>query len=297
MSDFGRSHLPRHGKRHAKKTTICLHYGKKCSHYTNKTHCQKKWGGFALLLLLFCFFRDHLFLKQVENQGLSAVNNDEERVSSGMSRWSKTWRLLDPTKQSNSTRTSTVAVQYYHIIGLIIELPLKDLCAFAGWRVTRSKQRETRERLTTWVAEHGDRARSAALHAGRIFRQCRSRSSCGYQEPCAMLIASLTLWMYNSSLTARLLAYHESYREQSQSPILRLDEENDREEAWDWIQTGKRARPFVAGIGDIHLPGGHSKAVHQAINILSSLREWQIWQLFCVTLKDLIVLFDKDTMN
>lgn len=112
-----------------------------------------------------------------------------------------------------------------------------------------------------------------------------------------MLIASLTLWMYNSSLTARLLAYHESYREQSQSPILRLDEENDREEAWDWIQTGKRARPFVAGIGDIHLPGGHSKAVHQAINILSSLREWQIGQLFCVTLKDLIVLFDKDTMN
>ncbi|KAF4878033.1 Zinc finger protein klf1 [Colletotrichum siamense] len=254
-------------------------------------------GGYALLILLFCFFRDHLFLKQVENQGLSAVNNDEERVTSGMSRWSRTWLLLDPTKRPNYTRIRTVAIQYYHIIGLIIELPLKDLYAFAGWRVTRFKQRETRQRLMAWVSEHGDRARSAALHAGRIFRQCRNRSSCGYQEPCAMLIASLTLWMYNSSLTTQLLACRESYIEQTQPPILRLDEDSDREEAWDWIQTGKKARPFVAGIGDIHMPGGHSKAVNQAINILSSLKEWQIGQLFSVTLKDLIVLFDRDTMN
>ncbi|KAK7451903.1 fungal transcription factor [Colletotrichum acutatum] len=256
-------------------------------------------GGFTLLLLLFCFFRDNMFLKQVESRGFVAVlNTDEERITSGTSLWSQTWQRLDPTNRSDPTRMRTVSVQYYHLIGLVTELPLKDLNAFVGWRVTRSKQRETRQKLMAWVAEHGGRARSAAHHAGRVFRQCRDRSSCGYQAPFAMLIASLTLWMYNSSLTARLLSCRESYyHEENQFPTFRLDEESDREEASEWIQTGKRARPLVAGIGDIHKPGGHSKAVNQAISILSSLKEWRIGHLISINLKDLIATFDKDTMN
>ncbi|KAF5268201.1 hypothetical protein FOXYS1_909 [Fusarium oxysporum] len=253
-------------------------------------------GAFSFLIILFGYFRDRLFLKQVEDMGLvGLVNMHGERITYRMERMPELWILLDPTRRPESNSTNAVTVQYYHIIGVVVHVPLKDLTAFSGWRVSRLKQQETRRKLMTWVSSHGDSAREAALHAGTLFRLCWCHSTSGYQEPSAILIAALALWVYNSSLAGCKSAGREAYGEKQTPPTFRLGNEIDEDEVLDWVHEGKQARPFVVGVGNINAPGGYWKVVNQAITFLASLKEWPISQVFSSDLKDLLLIFDKDS--
>ncbi|KAF9873229.1 hypothetical protein CkaCkLH20_09392 [Colletotrichum karsti] len=255
-------------------------------------------GGFSFLLILFGFFRDQLFLKQANDLGLSGVINVDGKMISHMGHRPNPdlWRLLDPCRRTGAKRIKLATIQYYHVISIINRVPLRDLYAFAGWRVARSKQLDTIRRLLSWTTEHGDGAREIALHAAKLFHECKSHSSCGYQEPVAMLISSLALWMYNTSLSPYALERREGFQNQSVVTI-RLDEDIDREEASEWVRTGKQARPFVPGVGDIHMPGGYSKVVTQAIDVLESVKEWKIGQLFSRALRERIIAFDTDNLQ
>jgi hypothetical protein len=103
--------------------------------------------------------------------------------------------------------------------------------------------------------------------------------------------------MYNSSLPITTLVRQTAYKEQQKTPIFRLGHDIDQDESLDWIRDGNQARPFVTGVGNIHAPGGYSKAVHQAITVLASLRKWQISELFSSTFKDLLDSFERTCSN
>ncbi|KAH7029777.1 fungal-specific transcription factor domain-containing protein [Microdochium trichocladiopsis] len=160
-------------------------------------------GACSFMIILFGFFRDLLVLRQIESHGLlGVINMHGKHVTRRETCSSSLWKLLDPSKRAGGSwnRANAVTAQFYHIIRVVQEVCLKDLLAFTGWRVARSTQAETSQRLRTWVSENGECARKVVLHAGTIFQQCWSRSTEGYQEPSAILIASIALWVYNSSL-------------------------------------------------------------------------------------------------
>ncbi|KAJ4198773.1 hypothetical protein NW767_008764 [Fusarium falciforme] len=213
-----------------------------------------------------------------------------EHIDRGMDQDSGVWTLLDPTRRPGSSRVNAVMLQYYHMIGVVRHVPLKELLDFSGWRVTRMKQQGTRKKLVTWASEHGESARKAALHAAKLFQHCRCHSTSGYQEPGAILFAALTLWMYNGSLPV-------SHEDSLRTPVLRLGDVTDQNDVLDWISDGKQARPFVVGVGNIHTPGNFSKVVNQAVNFLALLKEWQISQLFSNAFKELLELFEKDSLD
>lgn len=248
-------------------------------------------GAFSFLLILFGYFRDMLFIQQAEDTGLlGLVNMHGERINRGSDGDSGVWKLLDPTRRPGSNRVNSVTAQYYHMIGVVRHVPLKELRDFSGWRVTRLMQQGTRQKLMTWVSEHGENARKAALHAAILFQQCRCHSTLGYQEPGAILIAALALWMYNGSLSG-------SHKESLGRPVLRLGDGSDQNDVLDWISDGEQARPFVAGVGNIHTPGNFSKVVNQAVNFLALLKEWQISQLFSSPFKELLERFEQDSVG
>ncbi|KAJ3456501.1 hypothetical protein MRS44_016524 [Fusarium solani] len=214
--------------------------------------------AFAVLLILFDYFHDMLFMQQAEDMGLlGLVNMHGEHIDRGMDQDSNLWTLLDPTRRPGSSRVNAVTLQYYHMIGVVRHVPLKELLDCSGWRVTRMKQQWARQKLMTWVSEHGESARKAALHAATLFQHCRCPSTSGYQEAGVILFAALTLWMYSGSLPG-------SHKESLGTPVLRLGDGTDQNEVLGWINDGKQARPFLVGVGSIHTPGNISKVVNQA---------------------------------
>lgn len=247
-------------------------------------------GAFSYLLILFCFFRDQLFLRQAEDMGLPAVFGQDRGDATGtMGYQQKVWELLDPSRRPGHSRGDATAAQYYHMMRIVLHVSHRDLTAFSGWRVSQLGQQETQGRLLAWVSANGDSAREAVLHAGILLHQCRSRSTSGYQEPAAIVLATLVLWVYNSSLSQRMTQGLEcDSKLQRRVPAFRLDREMDQEEALDWIRNGNQQRPFVAGVGNIHAPGSFSKALQQAVNSLTSFKTWQVSQIFSATFQGML---------
>lgn len=281
------------------------------------------------MIILFGFFRDLLFLRQTESHGLlGVVNMHGKHVTSQEACYPSLWKLLDPSKRAGGSwnRANAVTAQFYHIIGVVQEVCLKDLMAFAGWRVAQSTQWETIQRLRAWVSENGECARKAVLHAGAIFQQCWSRSNESYQEPGAILIASIALWVYNSSLPycswvapsptqlqpAGTIHHNEALESASilsatsisqqneliarpRSIAVRLrsgGDDDDDDYSQYWVRSGRQIRPMVVSVGDINAPGAYLTAVRNCIVFLESHKEWKISQLFASVQKDLIIAFE-----
>lgn len=255
-------------------------------------------GAFSFLIIMFGYFRDCLFLKQAEATSLTGVlNMHGEKITSERAHRRDLWSLLDPTKRSGSTLVTLITVQYYHMIQIILHIPLKDLMAFSGWGVTRLKQQETRRRLGAWASEQSHSAREAALHAGSLFHRCRYHPTSGYQEPFAVLFAKITLWAYNSSLPSRILAEEGALNAEQQShPLFRLDNKNDEDELLHWIRNGERTRPFIVGIGNIHAPGGYIKVLRLGVDLLAPLTKWRISRLFRSVSVELLVSMGRDNV-
>lgn len=264
-------------------------------------------GALAFLLILFGFFRDSLFLKQARDTGLTAVLNVHgDRITYMAFDHSPLWNLLHPDRRSHSGRMDSVIFQTYHIIGILHYLPLQDLYSFSGWKVTCSRQRETRQKLTAWASENGDSARTVALHAGRLFSHCRSRlSPHGYQDPRAILIASLALWVYSSSMASASLqgpfgrclpsADHSSCQHKS-IITLRLDRAfDDWRTAQDWVRNGCHYRGFISGLGSINGSNMYPLIVTQAINLLVALQGWSLSGMLANELGRLVGCFETNT--
>lgn len=257
-------------------------------------------GSFAFLLLLFAFFRDGLFLKQARDHGLMAIlNTHGEAITYDSTTNAKLWELLDPDKRPGMSRMKAVTLQYYHIIGILHQISLHNLYSFSGWEVTRSKRRETRLRMATWVSENGDKARTAVLHASRLFTHCRENVTNGYQEPRAMLLACLVLWAYNglplSPLTGpfgrcKSSEHHSSPPDEIRT--LRLDQETDIDNYQDWTRNGCHLRGFVRGLGNLHNPKIYVQVVHQGMETLSSRRGWPIGPVLASCLSSLVAIPD-----
>ncbi|KAH6684922.1 hypothetical protein F5X68DRAFT_233357 [Plectosphaerella plurivora] len=250
-------------------------------------------GAFSFLIILFGCFRDCLFLKQCEDMGLKAlINMHGEPITWGGRHHPEKWRLLDPSLRSRSNDVNRITAQYYHMIRIVLHIPLKDLLAFSGCKVTLQEQQETRWRLMSWVSEHSDSAREVALHAGALFRQCRSHPTSGYQEPISVLIATIALWVYNSSLPNHIPQHKSTSWEQQRTPTFRLDNETDKDNITLWIRNGERMRPFIVGIGNMHASKGYAKVLRMGSNFLGRLQQWRISELFRSVFEDILVVLE-----
>lgn len=255
------------------------------------TDTVKGLGQFSFLLVLLGHFRDNLFLIQACDSGLSTVFNCDGRPVVGQSDLlhdEKFWEMLNPARRSRpgGKRMERLLSQHYHAIGILLRFKFDDLLAFSGWRVSKSKEIETRMRLSTWVLGNGKDARIAASHAGKLFGLLRHHPTHGYHEPPSAFLASLSLWVYSVSNSRSLLGpfgrclqprcWNQKNSEQNTNAApLRIDEESDIKTTREWVSKGCHIPGSLGGVGSLYEPGFSTQILDQGIRLIATLSCWK----------------------
>lgn len=252
----------------------------------------KDLGQFSFLLVLLCHFRDHLFLRQACDDGLSTVLNCDGKPVVGQSdllRDEEFWEMCNPARRPRPgpIRMERLLSQHYHAIGILLRFRYDDLLAFSGWRVSKSKELETRMRLSTWVLRNGENARIAASHAGKLFGTVRHHPTHGYHEPASVFLASLSLWVYSMSDSRSLLGPFgrclqprcwslKSSEQTTNTTPFKIDEESDIKTTRKWVSKGCHIPGSLGGVGSLYEPEFSTRILSQGIRLIGTLRCWEV---------------------
>lgn len=192
--------------------------------------------------------------------------------------------MLNPARRSRpgGVMMERLLSQHYHAIGILLRFKFDDLLALSGWRVSKSKEIETRMRLSTWVLGSGKNARAAASHAGKLFGILRHHPTHGYHEPPSAFLASLSLWVYSISDSNSLLGpfkrclqprcWSQKTSEQTTSTTpLRIDEESDIKTTREWVSKGCHLSGALCGVGSLYEPEFSTRILNEGIRLITTL--------------------------
>ncbi|KAF2237212.1 hypothetical protein EV356DRAFT_511927 [Viridothelium virens] len=218
--------------------------------------------------------------------------------------------------EESSPMASTVRNQTHHIT-LLIYAPLTELLAFAGAEVYSSDKKEViHQKLLAWLHDDDGRvARRAVLHAAIVFTFVRSATGgigaaankkSNFFEPFALLISTLTLWVYvqlqptldapgqtriRRRSTAGGAAGVDRVGEEKQRTV-RLDRAKEEAVVRLWVEEGADLRGHISDVGNITGPGAGQRLLSVACRTLVGMEAWPLSQGFA---KVLSILGGKST--
>ncbi|KAF5572554.1 C2H2 type zinc finger domain-containing protein [Fusarium pseudocircinatum] len=145
----------------------------------------------------------------------------------------------DEDEITASDRLGWLALEHNHIVSLLLHLPLRELMAFSGWRVSEAERSEADTRLAHWVKSEGAGARLVIYHAAKVYSCIRERPFQAYSGTMAFLIATLAIWAVTMSVDCiaqplRPSADDHSFG-QGHLKTLRFDRYTDRSTIIDWV--------------------------------------------------------------
>ncbi|KAL9094464.1 MAG: hypothetical protein Q9165_003314 [Trypethelium subeluteriae] len=240
------------------------------------------------------------------------------------------WQLLDEWRrmletlaahpliaEESSPMASTVRNHTHHVT-LLIYAPLTELLAYAGAEVSSSDKKEViHQKLVSWLHDDDGRiARRAVLHAAIVFTFVRSATGgigatankkSNFFEPFALLISTLTLWVYvqlqptlvdaagqariRRGSTAGGVDGGERAWEEKQRTV-RLDRAKEEAVVNLWVEEGADLRGHISDVGNITGPGAGQRLLSVACRTLVGMEAWPLSQGFA---KVLSILGGKST--
>ncbi|KAI3587201.1 fungal-specific transcription factor domain-containing protein [Fusarium oxysporum f. sp. albedinis] len=159
----------------------------------------------------------------------------------------------DEDEMTGSDRLGWLALEHNHILSLLLHLPLRELMAFSGWRVSEVERSEADFRLARWVRNEGAGARLVIYHAAKVYSCIRERPFAAYSGTMAFLTATLAIWAVTMSVNRSAQPSWPSAEDhsfgQGRLKTLRFDRFTDRSTIIDWVSGKENVRPYLAGVG------------------------------------------------
>ncbi|KAI8724268.1 hypothetical protein NCS52_00284500 [Fusarium sp. LHS14.1] len=93
------------------------------------------------------------------------------------------------------TRLSRAVQSHIHLLSLFVRLPVRELFAFSGWRVTEIQRATNVTKLRHWI-QNNKEAKIAVTHACRAWSTIRTKPTAAQHEGMGVLLAALAIWMW-----------------------------------------------------------------------------------------------------
>ncbi|KAL1887115.1 hypothetical protein Sste5346_010432 [Sporothrix stenoceras] len=186
----------------------------------------------------------------------------------------------------------SVTASAYHV-SLVNIVPVGDLLAYVSSTATMAEKADAEAELRAWMADNGGRtARRAAVRASITFALIRERPCHGFYEPVALLMSTLTLWVFNRLSTTREDGQEPGSLANNPSAqvTLRLDHAWTAESEHLWLEAeDENVRGYLTGVGNIKDAKSRRKLLEVACDSLSMMPAWGLshgFAAFLSLLKD-----------
>ncbi|KAH7147319.1 hypothetical protein DER46DRAFT_514833 [Fusarium sp. MPI-SDFR-AT-0072] len=177
---------------------------------------------------------------------------------------------LPPTKLSGAVES------FSHLLSMFIYLPVRELYAFSGWRVSSSQRAINNTKLRTWIRSKSE-ARASLIHACNAWSMIRKRKTGAQHEAMGFLFAAVMIWAWIE------LGKRPEVADLNLLSTVRLDEGNDLLKAW--ITNNKDRRLYLGGVGCLWEEGASRRLVHESAKTLEGL-DWPQGQVLASTLQE-----------
>ncbi|CAK7220660.1 hypothetical protein SBRCBS47491_004263 [Sporothrix bragantina] len=190
--------------------------------------------------------------------------------------------LLQSQHSPSSWRLETSVIASAYHVSLVSIVPVSDLLAFVSSTATTAEKTAAEAELRAWMADNGGRtARRAAVRACITFTLIRERPCHGFYEPVALLMSTLTLWVFNRLSTLLLSSVTNSgtsgnaASSSSAQVTLRLDQAWTAESERAWLEAkNENVRGYLTDVGNIKDAKFRRKLLEVACNALSAMPAW-----------------------
>ncbi|KAJ9424393.1 hypothetical protein QL093DRAFT_2008211 [Fusarium oxysporum] len=177
---------------------------------------------------------------------------------------------LPPTKLSGAVQSLS------HLLSMFIHLPVRELYAFTGWRVTSSQRAINNTKLRTWIQSKTE-ARASLMHACKAWSMIRNRKTGSQHETMGFLLAAVMIWAWIE------LGKKPEVEDLNLLVTVRLDQGTDMLKAW--ITQNNDSRLYLGGVGCLWEEGASRRLIHESTKTLEGL-DWPLARVLALNLRE-----------
>ncbi|KAJ5638156.1 hypothetical protein N7490_008035 [Penicillium lividum] len=245
----------------------------------------------------------HLMLFVGERRAIDASNscalldfNHENQIPDSNTRPPTSYRTLDwkyemlATTGESSTSTSTSILDarnmFFHLLGILRHISLKQLYAYSGWYASEEDIAACGANLACWVRDNPVLARNCVAHAGAILRQIRSTPTTACYHYFCLLIAILYLWTYERLKPDASTTREKPCQLNTIGTVLKIDQPHDRRVRERWIEGKSGILVHITGVGILSASGTAQRLVKELLRVLGSQTGWPTFRkglIICVS--------------
>jgi hypothetical protein len=195
--------------------------------------------------------------------------------------------LQEHAKALSPTKLSSAMKSFSHLLSMFIYLPVRELYAFSGWRVSSSQRAITNTKLRNWIRSKSE-AQAALIHACNAWSMIRKRKTGAQHEAMGFLSAAMMIWAWIE------LGKRPEVEDLNSLSTVRLDDDNDLLKAW--MTHNEDTRLYLGGVGCLWEEGASGRLVYESTNTLECL-DWPQARVLAFTMREHYKSFHQDNLN
>ncbi|KAJ5939548.1 hypothetical protein N7466_002682 [Penicillium verhagenii] len=202
------------------------------------------------------------------------------RLSTSYRKLDWKYEILTPAtySPSESVGISESRKIFFHLLGILRHVPLKQLYAYSGWYASKQDMLAAEAYLSYWMSENPIPSRQCVAHAGALIGEIRSTPINACYHSFSLLIATLYLWVYAQLQPERSETSGESIPLHPPASLLKIDQHHEPGVRERWIETGSGIFVHLTGVGMLSTPGSSHRLLKEFLRVLSARTGWPTLQ-------------------
>jgi hypothetical protein len=184
--------------------------------------------------------------------------------------------LQEHAKTLPPTRLSGAVQSFSHLLSMFIYLPVRELYAFSGWRVSSSQRAINNTKLRTWIRSKIE-ARASLVHACKAWSMIRKRKTGSQHETMGFLFAAVMVWAWIE------LGEKPGVEDMKLLVTVRLDQDSDLLKTW--VIHNNDSRLYIGGVGCLWEEGASRRLIHESGKTLEGL-DWPLARALALNLRE-----------
>jgi hypothetical protein len=179
---------------------------------------------------------------------------------------------MDEDRITSTETLGRLTLEHNHLLNVLLQLPLRELMAFTGWRVNEVQRHEADLRMAHWVRSEPVMTRFVVYHAAKAYNYIRGRPFRTYSDTMTFLTSTMAMWAVTISIDhdpqPSLPFANDHPFGLGRLRTLRFDKPTDHSAILGWVSGTADARPYLSGVGALEDSTATPLLIRESVRVL-----------------------------